>query len=144
MFILKFVWVWALPYIGPLLPPLLRNVPAFATIERWFRRILIATLIIAALACCYVFLKSMRNPVSDYVSASEVNTRLLQERNTQTEAAVQKLHRTLDEREADNARLELELTKLRTQMEADRAKSPNPDAVVFPADDPWLRAKRSR
>lgn len=144
MFIINFVWAWVLPYLGPLLPPILRNVPGIETLQRWFRRGFIALLVIAALACAYVLFKSLRNPVADYVSAAEVNASLLLERNRQTEDAVQELHRTLNEREADKARLETEVEALHKALEHAREKSPDPDTVVFPADDPWLLAKRRR
>lgn len=144
MFIINFLWAWVLPYIGPLLPPILRNIPGVETVNRWLRRGLIALTVIGALGLGYLVLKSLRNPVDDYVSAAEVNARLLTERNKQIQTSVQELHQTLNEREAEKAALETELKTLRKAMEDARAKSPDPDVVVFPADDPWLRAKRRR
>ena len=144
MFIITAVWAWALPYIGPLLPPILRNIPALDTFKRWARRGFIALLVVAAIACAYVLLKSLRNPVQDYVSASEVNASLYAERNRQLTKSVSDLQQTLETRELEAAAAVLELTKLREEMEKARAKSPDPDAVVFPADDPWLQSKRRR
>lgn len=144
MFFITAAWAWALPYVGPLLPSILRNIPALDTFKRWARRGFVALLVIAALACAYVLLKSLRNPFQEYVSAAEVNASLYAERNRQLIKSVGELQHALDTRELEAAAAALELEKLRKEMEETRAKSPDPNAVVFPADDPWLQSKRRR
>jgi len=141
---IKWVWALALPWVGPVLPPLLRNIPALATIRRWGRRAFIAALILAALVSLYVVMRTLRNPVEERVSAAEVNASLYAERNRQLTQSVASLQRTLQVREREKADAEKEIAELRATMEVSRAQSPNPDAVVFPADDPWLRAKQRR
>jgi len=139
-FILARAWAWALPYVGPLLPPILRNIPAIDTVKRWIRRAFIAALVVAAIASLYVLFKSMRNPVAEFVSAAELQA----DRNRQLTNANATLQKTLDERELEAAAAIAEAELLRDQLEKAREKSPDPDAVVFPADDPWLRAKQRR
>jgi len=146
IFVTAIKWAWALvlPWVGPLLPPLLRNIPALATLRRWARRGFIAALVLAALLSLYVAMRTLRNPVEERVSAAEVNASLYAERNRQLTRSVAQLERSLAIREREKAAAENEIAELRATMEASRAQSPNPDAVVFPADDPWLRAKQRR
>jgi hypothetical protein len=140
----KWLWVLVLPWVGPYLPAVLRNIPGVDTIQRWARRMAIAAFVVVLLGGGYLLLKSLRNPVADYVSAAEVSARQMAERNTQIEKSVAKLHETLSTRELENAALALEIEQLRKAMEDARAKSPDPDVVVFPANDPWLLQKRRR
>lgn len=141
---LSVIWAWVLPYVGPWLPAILRNIPGWETIKRACRRVFIALLIIAGVASLYVLMKSMRNPVQEFVSAAEVKASLEAERNAQLTSANAQLQRTLEAREAEKAKLEAEKRSLESELEEARAKSPDPDTVVFPADDPWLLAKRRR
>lgn len=137
---ISFLWTVALPYVGPWLPAILRNIPALETIQRWFRRGFIVLLVIAAIACLYVLMKSMRNPVQEFISAAELQA----DRNRKLTQANAKLQETLQTRELEQAAADAEIEMLRDQLEDARAKSPDPDAVVYPADDPWLRAKQRR
>ena len=137
---LSFIWAWVLPYVGPWLPAILRNIPAWETIHRWFRRGFIALLIIAGVASLYVLMKSMRNPVLEFVSAAELQA----DRNRKLTKANAELQQTLATRELEQAAADARIELLRKELEEARAKSPDPDAVVFPADDPWLRARQRR
>ncbi len=136
---ISFIWAWVLPYVGPLLPPILRNIPA-AGLKLWCRRGFIALLVVAGIACLYVLFKSLRNPVAEFVSAAELQA----DRNRELTKANAQLQRTLATREKEKAEAEDEIETLREELKDARSKSPDPDAVVFPADDPWLRAKQRR
>lgn len=137
---LTYLWALALPYVGPWLPAILRNIPAWETIKRAGRRAFIALLVIAAVASLYVLMKSMRNPVQEFVSAAELQA----DRNRNLTKANAELQQTLATRELEQAAADARIELLRKELEEARAKSPDPDAVVFPADDPWLRARQRR
>lgn len=140
----RFVWVWVLPWVGPLLPWLLRHLPGVERVKSAGRILVIVCGIASALIVAYAAFAAMRDPVKDYVAASEVNAALLAGQNAALKRANAQKDATLAEREADYAALEAEINRLRKEMEAARANSPDPDRVVYPADDPWLLEKRSR
>lgn len=61
-----------------------------------------------------------------------------------TKEALETARATLRHRAIAIGMAENEIETLRDEMEAIRAAAPDPDAIVFDADDPWLQRKRAR
>lgn len=140
---LSFLWGLVAPWAGPAVAWILPMIP-FGGIKKTARVLGYMAALGAGCFVTYWLVTRLRDPVQDYVSAASVEASIERERSAALSKSVQQLHATIEQRDRDVAALEQELEDLRHDMEAARAKSPDPDVVVFPADDPWLLEKRAR
>lgn len=145
MTILRLLWAYALPLAGPLIAWVLPRLPLAWLPGKGVLRAG-AWLLVAAVAVggAYVLFSALDDPREQRVAVSEVNAKLLSAQNKALRESIAEKDRILAEREASLATLAADMERLSTAMEAARANSPDPDRVIYPADDPWLLEKRAR
>jgi hypothetical protein len=141
---LSSLWALIAPWAGPAVVGAAKWLPSFGWIKPAVRALAWTAVLGAVLFLAYGVMKSRRDPVGEYVAVSEVNAKLLATQNRALISAAAAKDAIIATRDIEFAELEAELAALKLKMEASRAQSPDPDGVVYPADDPWLLDKRSR
>jgi len=138
--ILKFMWAWALPFVGPWIARAWPWLPSF--------RLSFGSLIPLAMVCAagfgafWLLRLAPAPPRPVMIAASEVEAAALRAENASLKNAVAEADATRALREAADAHLDDEIRNLTEELAHARDASPTSSAPVFAADDPWLRAKQ--
>lgn len=134
-------WAWALPFVAPFVTKAgILLAGARSALPRGIGSQALGLAVAGLLGALLVWrAHAWLFPPPRTYTAAEIQVASAQAENAD-------LRRALDERLAAIQRREVSITKLAelndqlaSELEAARAKSLNTDAVLVPADDPWLR-----
>ena len=134
-------WAWALPWLAPLLAKAGILVASARSVlpRTWGTAVL--GFAVAALLCGILVwrVEAWLNPPPRTYTKAEIEAANYKAINADLRRAMDE-GMTAQQRKDESIRRLAELNdQIATELENERAKSRNPDAVLVPADDPWLR-----
>ena len=140
MAILAKAWALVAPWAGK---RLLRLLPWLLPAWTWLKAlvpVVISGVILAAVIWGWWALRDAEPTVKVSEVKQVCEDANLRARIAALEDALRVANQTLQQRREALEWAEEEIRHLHEEMEALRAAAPDPDALVFDADDPWLRA----
>lgn len=143
-FALRYLWSFVSPWAGRLItwlaPGLIPWLPSLS-LGKITRGLATLAVFCAVGFAAWWFTRSSPDQ-GPMVSVSVVEAQRLKAENKSLKASVAKAEKTLSERERESELASQYIATLEREKESLRALSSNPDAPVFPADDPWMRQGR--
>ena len=145
--ILRTIWGFAAPALGPLLKLIL---PISSPIRHFLGSIsgpLGNVLLIAVIAgvSWWSFTTIWSQPSKPTkVAVEAVRADRLERQLAATQRALSQAESTLEIREGELAQERDQRSRLEKEQHDARAQTPNSDAAVLPADDPWVRRRRKQ
>lgn len=141
---LRWAWSFLSPWLGPLVT---RLAPGLVAAWPGIRlKPALRGLALAALACAVAWgtwrLVRREPDPEPMVAVSVVEAQRFKAENESLKAALARANETLRDRERQADLADQYIEALKSEKEALRALSTNPDAPVFAADDPWLLGRR--
>lgn len=139
-------WLWAAlvtPWLGPALLRLLPWLAPLGGVLKGWAPVLAGLVLVVAFAAGWWIARpaDLLTPRQAQQACEDANLRA---ELAATKEALETAQVTLKIRSIAIGLAEQEIETLRDEMEAIREAAPDPDAPVFDADDPWLRAGRAR